>query len=170
MKTIIFECEFFAVFCAIWSWREKLTGCNIVIHIDNDGVRDSFISCHTTNDNAVPILNAFLQLEFEAAMNTWITRVPAESNVADNPSRFDVTSLIHCAKVSFNSCSMWRTMSDRNWGSTATWFANPMLSKVCICSCCFFCEGHLTQDWSSLLLGWIAKFGQTKPSSCVTFP
>ena len=110
---------FFAVFCAMWSWREKLTGCNIVIHIDNDGVRDSFISCHTTNDNAVPILNAFLQLEF---MNRWIIRVPTESNVADNPSRFDVTSLIQCgcAKMSFNSCSMWRTMSDRML-VTAVW-------------------------------------------------
>ena len=119
MKTIIFECEFFAVFCAMWSWREKLTVCNIVIHTDNDGVRDSFISCHTTSDNAVPILNACLQLEFEAAMNTWITRVPTESNVAGNPSRFDVTSLIQCGctKMSFNSCSMWR---NRNWGGTAT--------------------------------------------------
>jgi hypothetical protein len=29
---------------------------------------------------------------------------------------------------------------------TATCFANPMLSKVCICLCCFFSEGHLTQN------------------------
>ena len=119
-KTIIFECEFFAVFCAMLSWREKLTRCNVVIHTDNDGVRDSFISCHITSENAVPILNACLQLEFEAAMNTWITRVPTESNVADNP--FDVTSLTQrgCTRTSFDPCSMWRTMSDRNWGGSAT--------------------------------------------------
>ena len=104
------------------SWKEKLAGCNVVIHTDSDGVRDSFISCHTTSENAVPILNACLQLEFEAAMNTWITRVPTESNVADDPSRFDVTSLTQCGctRTSFDPCSMWRTMSNRNWGGTAT--------------------------------------------------
>ena len=42
-----------------------------------------------------------LQLEFEAAWNTWITRVPTESNIADNPSRFDVTSLIQSGCVKF---------------------------------------------------------------------
>ena len=87
-KTVIFECEFFAVFCAMWLWKEMLAGCNIVIHTDNDGVRDAFISCHTTSDNALPIFNACLQLEFEQSWNAWITRVPTESNIADEPSRF----------------------------------------------------------------------------------
>ena len=100
-KAIIFECEFFAVFCAMCLWKGKLAGCNVVIHTDNDGVRDSSISCHTTSANALPILNACLQLEFEAAWNTWITRVPTESNIADNPSRFDVTSLIQSGCVKF---------------------------------------------------------------------
>lgn len=124
-KAIIFECEFFAVFCAMCLWKGKLAGCNVVIHTDNDGVRDSFISCHTTSANALPILNACLQLEFEAAWNpwsTWITRVPTESNIADNPSRFDVTSLIQsgCVKIPFDPRSMLQIMSDGNWGGTAT--------------------------------------------------
>ena len=104
MKTIIFECEFFAVFCTMWSWREKLTGCNIVIHTDNDGVRDSFISCHATSDNAVPILNACLQLEFEAAMNTWTARAvrcgePCQIEIVEAPRPDSPTPC--CQKCAF---------------------------------------------------------------------
>ena len=121
-KTIIFECDFFAVFCAMFLWKNDLAGGNVVIHTDNDGVRDSLISCHSTSANALPILNACLQLEFEAAWNTWITRVPTESNVADDPSGFDVGSLIQCGcvEVPFNPCSIWQNMSEGNWGGTAT--------------------------------------------------
>ena len=121
-KTIIFECEFFAVFCAMWLWKEMLAGCNIVIHTDNDGVRDAFISCHTTSDNAPPILNACLQLEFEQSWNAWITRAPTESNIADEPSRFDVSFLLQCgcARTFFDPCSIWQLMSNEKWGGTTT--------------------------------------------------
>jgi len=121
-KTMIFECEFFAFFCAMWLWKEMLAGCNIVIHTDNDGVRDAFISCHTTSDNALPILNACLQLEFEQSWNVWITRVPTESNIAKEPSRFDVSFLLQCgcARTFFDPCSIWQLMSNEKWGGTTT--------------------------------------------------
>ena len=108
-KTIIFECEFFAFFCAMWLWKEMLAGSTNVIHTDSDGVRDAFISCHTTSDNALPILNACLQLEFEQSWNVWIARVPTESNIADEPSRFDVSFLLQCgcARTFFDPCSIW---------------------------------------------------------------
>ena len=121
-KTIIFECEFFAVFCAMWLWKEMLAGSTNVIHTDSDGVRDAFISCHTTSDNALPILNACLQLEFEQSWNVWIARVPTESNIADEPSRFDVSFLLQCgcARTFFDPCSIWQLMSNEKWGGTTT--------------------------------------------------
>jgi len=67
-KTIIFECEFFALLCALVSWKDLLFRCNVVIHTDNDAVRDCSITFHTTSENALPILDAGLRLG-KAAMN-----------------------------------------------------------------------------------------------------
>ena len=56
-KTIIFECEFFALLCALSTLKDDLFRRNVVLHTDNDAVRDSFISCTTSSANAIPILN-----------------------------------------------------------------------------------------------------------------
>ena len=96
-KTIIFECEFFAVLCALRVWKNSIQQSNVVIHTDNDAVRDCFISCHTTSENAIPILDACLNIECELECNTWITRVPTESNIADDPSRLEVQKLLEAA-------------------------------------------------------------------------
>lgn len=39
-----FECEFFALFCALWFWAELVDGA-AMIYTDNNGVRDSLIFC-----------------------------------------------------------------------------------------------------------------------------
>ena len=57
-KTIIFECDFFALLCALVTWKDLLFRCSLVLHTDNDAVRDCFISCHTTSANSIPILDA----------------------------------------------------------------------------------------------------------------
>ena len=111
-KTIIFECEFFAVLCALQIWRDLIQRSNIVIHTDNDAVRDCFISCHTTSENTIPILDACLDLECELECNTWITRVPTESNIADDPSRLVVQKLVDCGCVrdEIDCNDIWMTM------------------------------------------------------------
>ena len=98
-KTIIFECEFFALLCALVTWRDLLFRCSLVLHTDNDAVRDCFISCHTTGTNSIPILDACLKCERELECNAWITRVPTELNIADDPSRFEIQPLTQCGCV-----------------------------------------------------------------------
>ena len=95
-KTIIYECEFFSVLCAMIDWKDFLHQCNVVIHTDNDAVRDAFIACHTSSTNSLPILDAILKAENDAECNSWITRVPTESNIADDPSRLQVDHLTNC--------------------------------------------------------------------------
>ena len=109
-KTVIFECEFFALMCALITWKDIIGQSNIVIHTDNDGVRDAFISCHTTSKNALPILDACLKVEFLLQSNTWITRVPTESNFADDPSRlpFDLLVRAGCARDRFEPLELWK--------------------------------------------------------------
>ena len=103
-KTIIFECDFFALPCALVTWKEILTGFNFVLHTDNDSVRDCFISYHTTSENAVRLLDACLAVETQMGCNAWITRVPTESNVSEDPSRLQVEKLIQCGCVCDVQC------------------------------------------------------------------
>ena len=93
-KTLIFECEFLAIFLAIYSWRDILHGCKVLIYTDNDAVRDCIISCNTTSVNATPILGACLETEAQLSLNVWIARVPTEANVANDPSRFVTDQLL----------------------------------------------------------------------------
>ena len=108
-KTIICECEFFAVLCSMLIWKRDLHQCNVVIHTDNDGVRDSFITCHTASRNSLPILDAILAAENDTECNSWITRVPTESNIADDPSRLQVDNLVACGckRDEFDCTNIW---------------------------------------------------------------
>ena len=74
-KTIIFECEFWAILCAMYAWKQFLSGCNVVAYMDNDGVRDSLIACHCSSANATPILDACIRLESTLGWNVWYNRV-----------------------------------------------------------------------------------------------
>ena len=70
-KTIIFECEFFAIFVAMRCWTEQLRSCQVVVCTDNEGVKDSLIAYQTSSANAIPLLCAILQLEFDLRWNAW---------------------------------------------------------------------------------------------------
>ena len=85
-KTAIFESEFFAVFCSFWLWGLDVTDA-VVIYTDNNGVRDTLISCNTRNKIAREILIATLAIEGVLQIIPWYARVPTDSNYAGAPSR-----------------------------------------------------------------------------------
>ena len=93
-KTIIFECELLAIFAAMTCWSKQLQDSQVVVCTDNEGVKDSLIACQTSSYNATPILVALLQLEFDLRWNAWFSRVPSESNIADDPSRGETQQLL----------------------------------------------------------------------------
>jgi hypothetical protein len=93
-KTIIFECELLAIFVAMTCWSKHLQDSQVVVCTDNEGVKDSLIACQTSSYNATPILVALLQLEFDLRWNAWFSRVPSESNIADEPSRGETQQLL----------------------------------------------------------------------------
>ena len=63
-KTIIFELEFLAIWCALHVWAQHIESSPLVVFTDNDVVRDSLIGCRTSSDNASVILEACLRQEF----------------------------------------------------------------------------------------------------------
>ena len=93
LKTIIFECEFLAVLIAYKVWAKEVAGSQLVVFIDNNAVRDSLISCDTSNEIAAVILKSILQLEDDVKALAWYTRVPSPSNIADDPSRNECSFL-----------------------------------------------------------------------------
>ena len=84
-KTIIYECEFLALFAAFWKWSEVIKG-SLVIDTDNNAVRDTMIACSTKNKVAMMIMVANLALESKQSLWPWYGRVPTDSNFADAPS------------------------------------------------------------------------------------
>ena len=75
-------------------WRNLHRGAQLVVYTDNDGVRDSLIACQTSSVNGEPILEACLKIEYELGMNLWTSPVPADSNIADDPSKGHVEPLV----------------------------------------------------------------------------
>lgn len=111
-KTISFECELFAIFIAMHCWSDKLCTSKVVVCTDNEGVKDVLIVCQTSSTNATPVLCAILQLEFELKWNAWFSRVPTESNIADDPSRGQIQKLLDNSIPQYNMDleKLWTTM------------------------------------------------------------
>ena len=103
-KTIIFELEFFTIWCALHSWSKWFQDSQVVLYTDNDGVRDCLIACQTDSTNGRQILDACLRAEFELRGNFWFARVPTDSNIADWPSRNELEFFtgMHCDRALFD--------------------------------------------------------------------
>ena len=93
-KTIIYECEFFAVSVAFDVWASLLQGKQVVFFIDNNAVRDSFIACRSSSKIASCLLEHILQGESQSSIISWFARVPSKSNIADDPSRGQTGELV----------------------------------------------------------------------------
>ena len=124
-KTAIYECEFFALFCAMKIWGETV-GSALVVYADNNAVRDAMISCHTNNITTKNILIATLSLESQLQLSPWYARVPTDSNLADNPSRLVVEPLLEMCTKQYKFCveKSWGDLvaCAENWGEQqATW-------------------------------------------------
>ena len=69
-RIAIFECEFFALFCVFLLWGDHVTDA-VVIYTDNNGVRNSLISCVSRHVTAKKILVATM---------AWRLSVPNKSH------------------------------------------------------------------------------------------
>ena len=132
-KNAIFECEFFALFCAFLLWGDDISGA-VVMYTDNNAVRDVMIACHTNNELAKVILVATLGLECEKQLQPWYARIPTDSNMADGPSRMFVDRLIQlgatACNLDVNQC--WDAMLAyaEKWGENQATVAIPTVKKL----------------------------------------
>ena len=104
-KSVIYECDYFALCCYFWLWGDVITDA-VVIYTDNNGVRDALISCGTQNSIAKKILTATLVLESTKQITPWYARVPTDSNLSDGPSRCSCDKVGSTGAVRCDSTSL----------------------------------------------------------------
>ncbi len=114
-KTMIFQVEFFAIWCCLRTWSRLLLGSQVMIYIDN-GVRDCIISCQADSLNGRPILDACLRVEFDLRSNFWYARVPTDCNIADWQSRNELEKLheFQCSRDRFEPALLLDAMVTYN--------------------------------------------------------
>ena len=109
-KTAIFECEL---------WGSDFSDA-VVIFTDNNGVRDTLISCNARSKIARDILTATLAVESTSQITPWYARVPTDSNIANDPSRFSCDKLLSLGAVQciVDGGSCWAEVSalSESWG------------------------------------------------------
>ena len=92
-KTIIFEAELLALVLAFSVWKAVVSSTALVCFVDNNSARDVAISGCGGNSVANALIEFFLNWEMDSSVAPWYTRVPAPSNIADDPSRGETATL-----------------------------------------------------------------------------
>ena len=92
-STVIFEAELLALLLGMSLWKKKLRGRPCVCYVDNNATRDVAIAGKTRTQPGLSLVMDLLQLEDEVGLNAWYARVPSASNIADGPSRDDLSAL-----------------------------------------------------------------------------
>ena len=68
--------------------------CIRIIHfVDNDSAKSALVTGHTKSKASAALVDIVSFQESKAMSRTWYSRVPSPSNVADNPSRQQFSSL-----------------------------------------------------------------------------
>ena len=64
-----------------------------MFYLDNEAARGALISGATPSESGGWLIRTFTVHEMHGQLKVWFARVPTSSNVADKPSRLDVTEL-----------------------------------------------------------------------------
>lgn len=129
-KTAIYECDFFALSCAFLEWGHLVSSA-AVIYTDNNAVRDTLISCGTSNPTA-RLLLATLALECEFQLPPWYSRVPTDSNSSDAPSRLSCKDVLDAgvAEAPVDTERSWQRLQQlqQKWGEQQAQ-SQPLLAE-----------------------------------------
>ena len=96
-KTVILQIEALAVLVGLKFLCRNFSDDEIISFGDNDGALGSYISLRSENKFVKNCLKVFSLWEEESFPLVWFERVASHSNIADGPSRLDLTLLEHHA-------------------------------------------------------------------------
>ena len=93
--------EAYAVATARRVWHQYIAGSRCVFYIDNIPAQDAYVRGTSANQHVREILLSFEASEKLCASWAWFARVASPSNIADDPSRAEFSSLVEagCRRV-----------------------------------------------------------------------
>lgn len=102
-KQLIFEAETLAALIAVKVWSSFMSNQKCLLFVDNEGTKFSLLKGFNENVIVDKLAELFVCLESELHSYTWLCRVPSLSNVADAPSRGDLTWVTQHGSVDVSS-------------------------------------------------------------------
>lgn len=90
-KQIIFEAETLAAVVAFVLWKQRFANKRCILFVDNEGTKFSLLRGSSDNSTVDMLAGFFAEQEASVHTTTWLARVPSKSNLADHPSRNDVS-------------------------------------------------------------------------------
>ena len=91
-QQIIFEAETLSAVLAFMLLKGHLTNKRCLIFVDNKGTKFSLLKGSSENKPVDLLAGYFAEVETGVHTFGWLARVPSKNNVADPPSRNDVSS------------------------------------------------------------------------------
>ena len=100
-KQLVFEAEILPYLLSLSLWGDRLRGCKLLVFLDNEAARHSWISGHADATFARYMTHAGTLMEASLMVDPFFARVPTFSNLADGPSRmsFDVCSKLGATRI-----------------------------------------------------------------------
>ena len=88
---VIGQAEFFPAAVARWTWEHRLKNRRAMYFIDNESARLALVKSCSPILPSLRLIMLCLEWDRLNGGTPWYARVPTYSNIADSPSRFEVT-------------------------------------------------------------------------------
>ena len=88
-RQLVFEAEVLPYLLALACWSKLMEKRHVLIFVDNDGARHSWIKGSADSVHAMRMIHKGTLLEAQLEVQPYFCRVPTMSNIADGPSRLD---------------------------------------------------------------------------------
>ena len=91
---IIFEAETLCGVLAYLLWIKELEQRSSTLYVDNEGTKFCLMKGFSENHTVNALCGIFAELEVSVEARCWLARVPSHSNIADDPSRGQIHTLL----------------------------------------------------------------------------
>ena len=88
---VIGQAEIFPAAVARWTWQHIISNRRVIYFIDNESARLALVKSYSPILPSLRLIMLCLEWDNRNGGTPWYARVPTYSNIADGPSRFEVT-------------------------------------------------------------------------------
>ena len=91
---VIGQAELYPVLVAKKTWAAKLRNQRVIHFVDNEAARLGLVKAYSPVLPSLAIIMDCLRWDYDNGCESWFSRVPSKSNIADGPSRLDFSLVI----------------------------------------------------------------------------